>query len=269
MTNTAGPTEGDSAANGITLHFRKEGRSGAPWLVFSNSLMTNLSMWDEQALAFKDHFAIFRYDQRGHGGSTVDDASPSFDLLVDDLVALLDAHGVDQFVLLGCSMGSMTALRLAQRFPKRVQALVLSAGRAAGPAGGAELWQKRIDLVAERGMEALVEPTIERWFHPSNRSSPTARKVAEMIRTTNPLGFKACARALQNFDMQSGLAAMRAPCLLVAGEADADSPKVMKELQGQIPGAQYAVIENAGHLSPIEGPQSFNALVSDFLKRAL
>src|SRR3954468_13732521 len=108
MTHSVEPIAGNSAANGISLHFRKEGNSGAPWLVFSNSLMTSLSMWDEQIPAFSENFGIFRYDQRGHGSSTVDGAAPTFDLLVDDVMALLNAHDIDKFVFLGCSMGSMT-----------------------------------------------------------------------------------------------------------------------------------------------------------------
>mgnify|MGYP001412441590 CR=1 FL=1 len=56
-------------ANGIEFNCKLDGKRGAPWVVFSNSLATNLSMWDEQAEALGDRFQILRYDQRGHGGT--------------------------------------------------------------------------------------------------------------------------------------------------------------------------------------------------------
>ena len=77
------PQELDIRANGISIRYRIEVREGAPWLVFSNSLMTNLSLWDDQVAAFADRYRILRYDQRGHGGTGSDDRRCSFDLLVD------------------------------------------------------------------------------------------------------------------------------------------------------------------------------------------
>lgn len=54
-------------ANGITFNYQIDGAQNAPWLIFSNSLATNLSMWDEQARALSGPFRVLRYDQRGHG----------------------------------------------------------------------------------------------------------------------------------------------------------------------------------------------------------
>ena len=58
-----------ATANCITINYRIDGPEGAPWLIFSNSLATSLSMWDEQTAALKDSLRVLRYDQRGHGGS--------------------------------------------------------------------------------------------------------------------------------------------------------------------------------------------------------
>ena len=78
-------------ANGISINYQIDGPEGAPWLVFSNSLVTNLSMWDDQVADLKSSFRILRYDQRGHGGTQATDGKYSFDLLVADVIALLDA----------------------------------------------------------------------------------------------------------------------------------------------------------------------------------
>ena len=106
-------------ANGIGINYRIDGPERAPWLVLSNSLMTNLAMWDDQVAALKSSFRILRYDQRGHGGTEVTEGKYSFDILVADVIALLDALGIERAHFAGISMGGMTALFLAERHPDR------------------------------------------------------------------------------------------------------------------------------------------------------
>ena len=184
------PSQRDIRANGISIRCRIDGREGAPWLVFSNSLMTNLSLWDDQLAAFGDRFRILRYDQRGHGNSTVSGVTCDLDLLVDDAIAMLDALGIERFTFVGISMGSGTALRIAQRYPDRIVRMAMCAGGAATAPGNAEAWQQRIDFARSKGMEAMVEPTVARWFHPDSlqANGDAVRRVREMIRTT-PLAW--------------------------------------------------------------------------------
>ena len=108
-------------ANGIRFHCRIDGRKDAPWLVFSNSLATNLSLWDGQIATFENSFRILRYDQRGHGGTEVPSEPCSFEQLVDDVVALLDALAIPRATFVGVSMGAVTALRLAARHAEAAQ----------------------------------------------------------------------------------------------------------------------------------------------------
>ena len=99
------------------INYQIDGPERAPWLVFSNSLATSLAMWDEQAAALANSFRILRYDQRGHGGSDAPAGRYTFDTLVDDVVALMDALGIKQAHFAGLSMGGATALGLAERHP--------------------------------------------------------------------------------------------------------------------------------------------------------
>src|SRR5215468_8948438 len=81
-------------ANAITFNYDIEGPAGAPWLVFSNSLATNLSMWDPQAAELGRSFRVLRYDQRGHGGTEAPAGRYAYATLVADALALLDALGI-------------------------------------------------------------------------------------------------------------------------------------------------------------------------------
>src|SRR5436190_22567814 len=96
-------------ANGISINYQIDGAEGAPWLTFGNSLMTDLTMWDDQVAALKGSYRILRYDQRGHGGTQVTEGKYTFDTLAADVVALMDALSIPRAHFVGISMGGMTA----------------------------------------------------------------------------------------------------------------------------------------------------------------
>ena len=256
-------------ANGITFNCQIDGREGAPWVVFSNSLMTNLSMWDEQAAALSDVFRVLRYDQRGHGGTDAPEGTYSFDLLVSDVVALFDAFDIKRAHFVGLSMGGMTAVALAEKHPNRIDRLVpCDCGPASTPQS-AQQWDERIALARESGMEALVEPTIGRWFAPeflaANRQ--VADKVRNMIRTTPRAGFIGCAQALSNFDLRPGLAGIQCPTLFLCGSNDASLPGT-KALNAGVTGSKLIEIPGAGHISNMENPAAFTRALREFLPPA-
>src|SRR5262245_44592572 len=153
-------------ANGINIHYRIDGPDGAPWLIFSNSLMTDTAMWDDQVAELAKSYRILRYDQRGHGGTEAPPGKYSFDLLVADVIALMDALGIRRAHFAGISIGGMTALFLAQRHRDRFDRIIAcDCGPASTPVS-AQQWKERIELAAAKGMDALAEATINRWVPP-------------------------------------------------------------------------------------------------------
>jgi len=255
------------AIGDLTVRCRIDGPDAAPWLVFSNSLMTDLTLWDDQVAALCDRFRILRYDQRGHGETDVPARPADFDGLAQDLAMLLDRVAIDRAIVVGVSMGAVTALRLAALHPKRVRGLVLSDGNAATAPGGAVAWDERIAIAAAGGMAALVEPTVGRWF---TRASLAANggalnKVRDMIRRTPFDGFVRAAAALQDFDFRADLGRIACPALLIAGAADGALPVTMRQMADAIPGARFTVIDAAGHLPNIEQPAAFTHALAGFL----
>jgi 3-oxoadipate enol-lactonase len=256
-------------ANGISINYQLDGPEGAPWLIFSNSLMTNLSMWDEQVAELKNSFRILRYDQRGHGGTQVTDGPYSFDMLAADVVALMDALGIKRAHFVGISMGGMTALLLAEKYRDRFDCIVpCDCGPASTPAG-AQQWKERVDLAAEKGMEALVDVTVNRWFPPEflATQAPVLDKVRGMIKTTPFAGFAGCAAALSDYDLRPGLPAIANPTLLIVGTKDATVGGI-KAINQAVLGSQVVELEGAGHLSNLEQPGKFSQSIRDFIKAA-
>lgn len=151
-------------ANGIEFNIKIDGHRGSPWLVLSNSLATNLTMWDRQVEAMRDRFRILRYDQRGHGDSDAPAGRYDFKMLVADVIAIFDALEVDRAHFAGLSMGGMTAIALAEQHPERVDRVVACDCGPASTPQSAQQWEERIALARDHGMQALVQPTIDRWF---------------------------------------------------------------------------------------------------------
>jgi 3-oxoadipate enol-lactonase len=253
-------------ANGITFNYQIDGPEEAPWLAFSNSLATNLSMWDEQATALAKSFRILRYDQRGHGGTQATDGRYNFDLLAADVAALFDALSIKRAHFLGISMGGMTALAFAQRYPERVDRLIpCDCGPASSPAS-AQQWEERIAIAEKQGMEPLVDATARRWFPPEfvEANPEVFKRACEMIRATPVKGFIGCAGALANYDLRPGLPSIKAPTLLIVGSKDATVPGI-KAINAAIPGSKVVELEGAGHLSNLEKPEAFTRAVEEFL----
>lgn len=251
----------------VRFRCRLDGLVGAPWIVFSNSLVTDLSVWDPQVATFAARYRILRYDQRGHGGTSVPAHPATIEQLAADAARLMEHFAVRDAVFAGVSMGAATGFCLAQRRPDLVTRLVASDGQAATAPGGAQAWQERIAVAERGGMAAYADATISRWFSAAshaegNRAIPLVRA---MVDRTPLSGFVACARALQGYDFRAGLGAMRQPMLLVAGAADGAMPQTMAALADQIPDAGFVEIPDAGHLPCIERPEAFNAAVAAFL----
>src|SRR5262249_37274405 len=185
-------------ASGISINYEVDGPAGAPWLILSNSLATNLSMWDEQVRELKRAYRVLRYDQRGHGATEATGGRYTFALLMADALALMDALGIAKAHFAGLSMGGATALGLAETHPGRLDKVIVCDSPCQSTPASAQQWEERIAIAQKQGMEPLVEPTVRRWFPPDivKARAPHVDKVRAMIRATPVDGFIGCAAAL-------------------------------------------------------------------------
>jgi len=254
-------------ANGIDFNYGIDGPEGAPWVVFSNSLATTVAMWDEQAAALKGKYRVLRYDQRGHGATDAPAGRYAFDTLVADAAALMDALGIRQACFAGLSMGGATALGLAQQHPDRVSGIVICDSGCMSTPASSQQWEERIAVARQKGMEALVAPTIARWFPAETvqKNPPHLDKVRAMIRATPVDGFIGCAAALADHNYNAKVASVTCPVLFICGEKDGTTPAAMQDMQKRKPGSRYVELAGAGHISNMDRPAEFNRAVAEFL----
>ena len=237
----------------------------APWLVFGNSLVTDLGIWDAQAQALAGPFGVLRYDQAGHGKSGLAERAINFDDLGADLLAVMDAAQIKTAIYIGLSMGVPTGLSAHRRAPDRFTALVFSDGQAKTAPGGAAGWAERIADAQTSGMDSFAAQTADRWLTSASGADMKSR-LTQMIAATRFEGFQACATALMDYDYAGELAHISCPTLLIAGAEDGAMPQGMAtKLQPAIKGAQMEIIPQAGHVPCFEQPEAFTQVLSGFL----
>ena len=254
--------------NGLEVYYEVHGAEGKPWLAISHSLACNVRMWDGQVGAFKDRYRILCYDTRGHGQSAAPQGPYTLEELADDLKALLDHLNVRTTHFVGLSMGGMIGQTFALKYPGVFASLTLADTTSRYPADAAPLWQERIKAAEAKGMEAMVQGTLERWFtEPFRKSAPrVVEEIASSIRTTPLAGYVGCCQAIPKIDLTDRLKTLRLPALVICGEQDPATPPAMaREIQNNLPGARLALIPRAAHLANIEQPAAFNRALAEFL----
>ncbi|MBI4193942.1 MAG: 3-oxoadipate enol-lactonase [Betaproteobacteria bacterium] len=255
-------------ANGIDIHYTIEG--DGPWVTLSHSLACNLGMWDEQAKVLSKNYRVLRYDTRGHGETTAPPGEYSLDQLADDAKALFDAIGIKKTHWVGLSMGGMIGETFALKYPGVFASMVLADTTSRRAPDAAKLWDERIRSAREKGMEALVDGTLARWFTEPYRNSrkDVMQRIGDDIRRTPVAGYVGCSFAISKIDLTHRLKEIGCPTLVIVGEQDMGTPPAMaREIHENLPGSRLKIIPSAAHLSNIEQAQVFNDALLEFLAR--
>lgn len=255
--------------NGIVLHHQLLGRSDGPVLIFINSLGSDLRIWQEVVPAFIERFRVVLYDKRGHGLSDAPPAPYTIDDHTDDLLALLDHLGIKKASLVGLSVGGMIAQRMAVRMPERVQSITLCC--TAAKIGTPELWADRIGAVETGGIEPIADAVLQRWFTTLFRETRADELAGwrNMLIRTPAHGYAGTCAAIRDADLRPDAGRIAVPTLCVAGDQDGSTPaNVVKGTADLIPGAKFALIEEAGHIPCVEKPAELSGLIEQHLKEA-
>ncbi len=256
-------------ANGIEMNYELSGEEGSPVVMLSHSLGSSLSMWAPQLGELEPDFRVLRYDIRGHGGSQSTPGPYTLELLGEDAVRLLDALGIDQVHWVGLSMGGMIGQCIALNEGRRLRSLALCDTTAIIPHDAQPVWQERIDTVRAKGVQALLEQTLERWFTPSflSQNPPILEVIRKEFIATPAEGYIGSMEAIRKLDYLERLPEIRIPTLILVGEDDPGAPvEVAKTMHDRIPKSNLVVLPGARHLSNVEQPEAFNSALVRFLK---
>ena len=255
--------------NGMKVNYELSGKKDLPVLLLSHSLGSSLVMWQPQMECLEARYAVLRYDIRGHGRSEVPEGPYTLGLMAEDVRGLLDALKISRVHFVGLSMGGMIGLCLALNYPGRLQSLVLCDTSAIVSKEGALHIQERIDTARNKGMEALVDTRMERWFTPIfiRRNPPELELMRKEFLATPVEGYIQCSRALQSLNYLHQLAEIKIPTLIMVGEEDPATPVAdSKMLNEGIQNSELVILPAARHFSNVEQREVFNRTLTDFIE---
>lgn len=253
---------------GYTPHSIVSGASDAPALLLLNSLGTTTNMWAPQLPLLEKHYRVIRMDTRGHGDSATPDGPYSFDDLISDAFGTLDRYGAETASVMGCSLGSMTALGMGLAQPERITKIVCTAARADAPEPFRQSWDDRAAVIDAKGIAGLWEGSLGNWLTPAFKDAnpeQVASLNTDFLKTTAD-GYKGCAAALKTLDYLKDLPNLKVPVLFVSGSEDKGAaPAVMEAMAEATPGSQYKMIPDAGHIINVNAPYMFSVAIAEFL----
>lgn len=253
-------------SNGVTLHVRDHGPRDGRVVMFSNSLGTDLRVWDLLIPLLPKDLRIVRYDKRGHGLSDCPDAPYHMDSLVDDALCVIDTLGIKDITFVGLSVGGLIGQGVAARRPELLQGLVLM--DTAAKIGTAQMWADRITAVEKGGLASYADSILDRWFaEPLRHDAVKLSPWQNMLVRTPLAGYLGTSAAIAAADMTSSTSELTLPVLALVGEFDgATSPELVRGT-AELCGADFHIIANAGHLPCVERPEQTATHINEFLKK--
>lgn len=249
----------------ISLYYEEQGK-GEPLLLL-HGLGSDGRSWEYQIEPFAKHFRVIVADVRGHGRSAKPSGPYSVSQFARDIFALLDHLQIDQFHLLGLSMGGMIGFQMAVDQPERFKSLtIVNSGPELVPRGFRQkwqIWQRRL-ITRFVSMEKIGEIIGGRLF-PEPHQAAYKEQFVQQMGGNDPQAYRAATNALLGWSVSEKLDRIQFPVLVISADMDY-TPVALKEAYvRQLPTARLHVIENSRHATPVDQPEAFNTAVLQFL----
>ncbi len=273
--------------DGVVLPYRLEGspEPDAPCIILSNSILVDWGIWDGFITSFfsvpqNKQYRILRYLTRGRSRNCGHQPI-TLDVLDSDILTLLDALRIRKAeALVGVSLGGATVLNTALKHPNRVASFISCDTSSKSPEGNKNTWSDRIMIAEKEGAKAstgekvvgkqLADMTVRRWFvkesYDGGDVEKRIKRVEAMVETNSLDGFKKSVEALFEYDLRSEMKKSRVRGAFLVGGGDGVLPGTMKDMAAAYgSGAEYYVVDGAGHLPMVEKPKKFAETVTKFL----
>jgi len=257
--------------DGYSIAYREAGQGTA--LVLLHGFLCDSRCWRRQLSGLSDQFRVVAWDAPGAGASSDPPDTFTTQSYARCLASFLDTIGISRAHVVGLSWGGILAQEFYRLYPERLGCLVLADTYAGWKGSLPEpVWRERLATCL---LHAAAPPaSLISMFLPGMFTDAVSRDIQEelsaIISEFHPIGFRLMSMSSAEMDTRVLLPSIDVPTLVLWGDADHRSPMhIAEQLHAAIPGAELAVIPNAGHVSNMEQPGAFNAHVRRFcLERA-
>ena len=256
--------------NGLSVIL--SGSNEAKAVVFVHGFPFDHIMWQRQVEELCKENLCVTYDIRGLGESNVGDGQFMLEMFVDDLENIIDELKLNRPVLCGLSMGGYISLRAVERMQEKFSALILCDTKASADDNVGKLKRAAaIKQINSGEFNPFIESFVLNCFSEKfvRENNAEYRKVVERSKMKNQLGVKGCLLTMASrTDTTESLSKIKLPTLIICGSEDKlTPPDQMKKMAEQIPDAEFLLVNNAGHMTPIENPQVVNEAIKNFLAK--
>lgn len=259
------------SSNGTALYYIDVGQPSGPPIMLVHGFPLSHEMWANQIEVLKSAYRVVAFDLRGQGRSEVGDGQFTLEFLVDDLIALLDHLKMEKAVLCGLSMGGYVSLRAVERNTERVSGLVLCDTKPDADSNETKLARgASIRAIKRNGVGPYAETFLKGVLSPTSlKDRSLVEAAAKIIRQNQALGLCGTLLALAGrTDTTSFLPKIKVPTLILVGEQDTITPpEHSRRMQSLVQNSELHIIPQAGHMSNMENPTTFNTHLLSFLQK--
>lgn len=257
------------SVNGSRINLFDQG-SGHPILLV-HGFPLDFQMWQYQLEPLSETGRVICPDLPGFGNSQAWSEPIHLRGLADFLAALLDELDVEQVTFCGLSMGGYIGWQFWQHHRQRLDRLIASNTRAAADTEAVSR-ARRVSAQSLRkdGTSILADEMPYKLFAESSiqNRADDVNLIRQVIRNSDAEILAQAQIAMsQRPDATNWLSEIDVPTLFVAGQHDSiTTPEEISSNQKKVPDSRLVLLENAGHLAPLENPEAFNAAVNNFIQ---
>lgn len=254
--------------NGLSVFL--DGNSKSTPIVFIHGFPYDHTMWKSQIDELNEKYFCVAYDIRGLGESTVGNGQYTTESFVDDLEIIITELKLNKPILCGLSMGGYIGLRALEKFEEKFSAVILCDTRSEADNSEGKLKRAAaINRINKDGLAPFAKDFITNCYGDRYKQHNKVDFDNRILKSSafDPIGVKGSLLAmLGRTDTTDYLRKINIPALVICGEHDTlTPPEVMKPLAEKINGAEFVLIKNSGHMSPIENPSEVNKAIVEFL----
>ena len=255
------------ADESLTLNWIQTSTHHTETVVLIHAVGHDLTYWDRQIEALSASYNVVAFDLPGHGRSAVSSADWSFPYAADIVANLIGKLNTSPVHLVGISFGGMIAQVTALMQPEIIRSLTLIGTAPSFPEEVRKGMRARADEVRAKGMAAVVESSLQRWFTQETRKRRpdiTDRLTKTLLGDDAPT-HAAIWDLISGLDVEDRLSEISCPTLVLVGEEDPSTPPaVASRLAGAIKGSSLIIVPGASHIVTVEAPSAVNAALLSF-----
>ncbi|OGA24827.1 MAG: hypothetical protein A3I02_12450 [Betaproteobacteria bacterium RIFCSPLOWO2_02_FULL_67_26] len=257
-------------SDGCEISYTVHPAPGKPKLALIHSLALDRSVWNGVVKELAGRAEILTYDCRGHGRSGRQAGPYTCELFARDLAELLDHLKWPAVIVAGCSMGGCVVQAFAARYPQRTLGACFIDTTAWYGAEAPKQWRERAATGRAKGLGALIDFQVTRWFSDGFRAAqPDTVNALTKIFLANAIDcYEATCEMLGTADLRPLLPCIKSPAAIVVGEEDyATTVDMAKDLNKALPQSTLTVLAGARHITPVERPVDIARQISALLGR--